>query len=175
MAVLDELLGVIPCTTSIAEVVGHELTSKDYCCQESTKCEVVDTEANDDWCQHCEQGRRRELAQRGSRADVDNRAVVRLFGAGHDATVSKLLAHFLYNDTGRATHSANRECREHERNRPTDEQTDEGLHICNVDLCFRCQEDEVTLEQFSCRIFQLEFTSDGFDVGSKECHSSNDR
>ena len=116
VTVFDVLLGVVPCSTCVAQVVGHQLTSENNAGQECSECCITDTETNDDRCEYCEQCWGGELTQRRCGADVDDWAVVRLLCAGHDAAVSKLAAHFLYNNTSCATNCANCECREHERN-----------------------------------------------------------
>jgi len=54
VAVFDVLLCIVPGTTSIAEVVRHELANQDDSSKESTKCLPTNSETNDDWCQHCE-------------------------------------------------------------------------------------------------------------------------
>ena len=137
VAVFDVLLRVVPCTTSIAEVVGHQLADEDDCGEERTERLPVDAEADDNRREHCEKCRRGEFAQRGLGADVDDRAVVGLLGTGHDAAVCELVAHFLHDDTGRAANRADREGGEEERHRTTDEEADEDLRLGDVDREFR--------------------------------------
>ncbi|CAB4655935.1 unannotated protein [freshwater metagenome] len=121
VTVFDVLLGVVPCSTSVAEVVSHELTSEDDACKERTKCCVTDTETNNYWRKYCQQCWGGELTQRCCGADVDDWAVVRLLGAGHDAAVFELAAYFLHNYARSAAYRTNGECREHHCNRTTNE------------------------------------------------------
>ena len=186
VSVFDVLLGIVPCTTSIAEVVRHELAGHNYCCKECTKSGVVNAESNNDWCENCKKCRSGELTQRCCCTNVNNWAVVRLLSAGHDATVCKLVTYFLYNHTCGAANGANGKCREEECNRATDEETNESLHVGNVDLRFNSFEHVATFKtladeigglaverKVSFAVTKSKFTSNCFNVRRKECHSCN--
>ncbi len=169
VAVLDVLLGVVPRTTGVGEIVRHELTREDHRRKERAECLVADSESDDHWAQHRQERRGSQLAQRGRSADIDNRCVVGLTTPGHDLAIGELLTHLLDNHPSRATHGSDREGREVEGDRATNEQTDKRLHVGDVDL-----RGDVS-EKFRTLFVEVELGADCFDVTGEQRNRCNDR
>ena len=101
VAVLDELLGVVPRATGVGEEHGHQRAGGDRTAEVAGERADAEAEADGDRRQGGEQARGRELAQRVAGADVDDPAVLRLLGAVHDPGVLAELAAHLEDDRAR--------------------------------------------------------------------------
>ena len=119
VTVFDVLLGVVPCATSVAEVVSHQLASKNHACQERTECCIADSKADNHRRKHGEERWSGEFTQRCCGADVNDWTVVGLFGAVHNFAVFELIAYFLHDNTSGSSDCTNCKCRKHKCNRTT--------------------------------------------------------
>ena len=63
VAVLDELLGVVPRPTGVGQEHGHELAGQDDSREEGAQGQVADAEPDDDGREDGQQGRGRQLPQ----------------------------------------------------------------------------------------------------------------
>ena len=112
--------------TGVGEEHRHQRTGADRPGEEAGERADAQAEADGDRHERGEQTGRRELAQRVTRADVDDAAVLRLLGVVHDAGVlAELAAHLEDDGTGRPRHRVDGEAREEEDDRRTDEHADE--------------------------------------------------
>ena len=137
VAILDVLLGVVPCPTGVGQEVRHELSGQDRGSEEGAKGEVVDPKADDDRGQNRQQGRSQQLTQGGGGADIDHRPVVGATFPSHDGAVGELPPHLLDHHSCRATHRSDGQTGEHECDRATDEEANESGRIGDVDRRLR--------------------------------------
>ena len=126
VTVFHELLRVIPGTARVRQEHGHEHARGDGAGQVRTQCADAQAEADSDRCEHREDARGDELAERVARDDVDDLAVLRLLGAEHDARVlAELATHLEDHSAGSAGYRVDGEAREQEHDRGTDDQADQ--------------------------------------------------
>ena len=169
VTVFDVLLGVVPRSTGIGQVVGHQLADQNDCGQESTECVEVDAEADDHRREHGEQGRGGQLAKRRLGTDVDDWTVFGQLLALHDLAVSELLANFLNNNPSGPANGANGEGTEKEWHGATNEQPDEDLRVGNVDR----QQVEHAAGVFQCLfdgVLRQDFSGCSFDEAGEQRH-----
>ena len=107
LALLDQLLCVVPCAARDREHHGHELAGEDRAGQERAEGLGLQEEPHDDRREHRQRARRQQLADRGLRADVDDARVVGLLGVVHDPrVVPELLADLHHHLPGSPAHRA---------------------------------------------------------------------
>ena len=140
VTVLDELLRVIPGPAGVRQEDRHEHTGRDGSGEVGAEGANAEAEADCDRGENGEQAGCDELTERIAGDDVDHLAVLRLLGALHDARVLAELAAHLEDDRARCTgHGVDRQAREEEHDRSTDDETDEVRRARDI-------EDAVVLE-----------------------------
>ena len=103
VAVLDELLGVVPGTTGVGQEDRHQGAGADRTGEEAGERGDAEAEAHGDRGQHGEDARRDQLAQRVAGDDVDDLAVLGTTGALHDpGDLAELAAHLVDHGAGGA-------------------------------------------------------------------------
>ena len=126
--VLDDLLRVVPRTTGVREEDRHERAGADGAGEEACKRADAQAETDRDRRQRSQQTGRGEFTQGVAGADVDDLAVLRLCRALHDPRdLAELTAHLEDDRAGSAGHGVDRQAGEHEDDRRTEDEADEGL------------------------------------------------
>ncbi|XP_021300539.1 uncharacterized protein LOC110428944, partial [Herrania umbratica] len=128
VAVLDQLLRVVPGATGVGQEHRHQRARGDRAREVARERTDAEAEADGDRGEDGEQAGGGQLAQRVAGAEVDHAAVLRALRAVHDPRPGGELAPDLVDDrTRRPGHRVDRETREHEHDRGTDDDADEQV------------------------------------------------
>src|SRR5699024_7447542 len=103
VAVLHELLRVVPGPAGVGEEHGHEDTCGDGASEEGYDRRIDESEADRDRGEDREEPGGDQLTKRVLGADVDDARVLRLFRAVHDSGTSTELFANLHDDTSGST------------------------------------------------------------------------
>ena len=130
VAVLDQLLGVVPGTTGVGQEDRHQGAGADRAGQEAGQRADAEAEADGDRREHRQQARRGQLAQRVLGDDVDDLAVLRTAGALHDpGDLAELAAHLVDHGTGGAADGVDGQAGEEEHHRRAEQQADQDGRV----------------------------------------------
>ena len=135
VAVLDQLLGVVPGAARVGQEDGHQGAGADRAGEEAGQRRHAEAEADGDGGQDGQDAGRHELAQRVLGDDVDDLAVLRATGALHDpGDLAELAPHLEDHGARGPGDGVDRQAREEEDDAGAEQDADQDGRVEDVEL-----------------------------------------